>query len=392
MCTFSQRLQMRRSRKNTSDSDPEARSIHRKEKEKASLPGMSTFVLPGPSSPESQPHPSPPINAKDCNSETDGDTPMITPEHEFSDFWSHEPNLLQINEPPEPVGGSVESLPGYYNFDVADLDTPEFLSELISTTDVLPADMDFKFDMDKLTDDKSISPLVDLSSLLAEMSSYGNRLLKLASWDRDNYPIGDAILLCQRFHTILFSYACSDASIAVHHKDMPTTLLMISCYMILTRIYSSVFGYLIEHIVRMRELHKSAHREPSPSLHYPFMGDLHAYRGLSLSQLRPVCVCGGWEPEKKVLSMLCNSLGSVEGLLRLPPDARVISQGEQQKGENSDGTVCLLEEEEEVDKPVMALPDDRLLIDLSHEQLRNNMKEQAVNLREKITKVNQLLT
>lgn len=90
--------------------------------------------------------------------------------------------------------------------------------------------------------------------------------------------------------------------------------------------------------------------------------------------------------------MLCNSLGSVEGLLRLPPDARVISQGEQQKGENSDGTVCLLEEEEEVDKPVMALPDDRLLIDLSHEQLRNNMKEQAVNLREKITKVNQLLT
>ncbi|KAI2472700.1 hypothetical protein F4781DRAFT_382642 [Annulohypoxylon bovei var. microspora] len=391
MCTFSQRLQMRRSRKNTSDSDSETRPNHRKVKEKPSLPGMGTFVLPGPPSPESQqPLPSPGINVKECASETDSDTPMITPEHEISGFWSHESAPLQVDEPAESVDGSVGSLPGYYNFDVANLDMPEFLSELIGAPDAIPADMDFRFDIEKLTDEKSTNPLVDLSSLLAEMSDYSNRLLKLASWDRDNYPIGDSVLLCQRFHTILFSHACSDTSAAAQNQDMPTTLLIISCYMILTEIYSSVFGYLIEHIVRMRELHTSAHKELSPSLHYPFLGDMHAYRGLSLSQLRPVCVCGGWEPEKKVVSMLYNSLGGVEGLLGLPSDARVVSQGEQEKGEDGSGASDTSEEDGR-EKLTTVLFGDRLLLSLSHGHLYRNMKEQAQSLREKITKINHLL-
>ncbi|KAI0882954.1 uncharacterized protein GGS22DRAFT_180973 [Annulohypoxylon maeteangense] len=390
MCTFSQRLQMRRSRKNTSDSDSETRPSHRKEKEKPSLPGMGTFVLPGPPSPEShQPLPSPKINAKECTPETDVDTPMVTPEQEISDFWSHESALFQVNDPPESVDGAVGGLPGYYNFDMTSIDTPEFLSELIGVSDAIPATMDFRFDIEKLTDEKIANPLVDLSGLLAEMSSYGNRLHELASWDRDNYPIGDAVLLCQRFHTILFSYACSDATTAVQNKDMPTNLLIISCYIILTEIYSSVFGYIIEHIERMRELHKSAHKELAPSLNYPFMGDIHAYRGLSLSQLRPVCVCGGWEPEKKVLSMLCNSLGGVEGLLGLPLEARVISQGEQEKSENNRDTNAL--EEDEVKKPTIGLPEDRLLVGFSHVHLCKKMKEQAQSLREKIIKINQLL-
>ncbi|KAI1205249.1 uncharacterized protein F4807DRAFT_444019 [Annulohypoxylon truncatum] len=389
MCTFSQRLQMRRSRKNTNNSDSETRPTHRKEKEKPSLPGMGTFVLPGPPSPEShQSLHSPRIDTKDSTPETDGDTPMITPEQEIPDFWSHESALLPVGEPPEPVDGTLGSFPEYYNFDLANLDTPEFLSELIGASDAIPANVDFNFDIDKLTYENSANPLVDLSGLLAEMSSYGSQLLKLASWDRDNYPIGDAVLLCQRFHTILFGYAYSDATTAAQNKDMPTDLLIISCYLILTRIYSSIFGYLIEHIVRMRELHKSAHKELSPSLHYPFMGDMHSYRGLSLSQLRPVCVCRGWEPEKKVLSMLCNSLGGVEGLLRLPLDARVITQGEQEKSEGRDGTNDT-QNEEEVEKPTMVLSE--LLLGSSHGHLCQDMKEQAQNLREKITKVNHLL-
>ncbi|KAI0139916.1 hypothetical protein F4776DRAFT_662056 [Hypoxylon sp. NC0597] len=391
LCTFSQRLQMRRSRKNTSDSDSETRPIPRKEKSTSSLPGMSTFVLPSPPSPETQqPLPSTPINDKQCGSRTDSDTVMITPDQEISDFWSHENAVLQVDGSSAPMDGAAGGFSGYYNFDMENLDMPEFLYELMGASDVVPADMDFKLDIDKLADEKPPNPLVDLSGLMSEMAHYGNRLIKLPDRDRDNYPIGDAVLLSQRFHTILFSYASTDPSICPQHQDMPTTLLIISCYMMLTGIYSSVFGYLIEHILRMREAHKLAHREPSPSLHYPLMGDMHAYRGLSLNQLRPVCICGGWDPEKKVVSMLLNSLGGAEGLLGLPPDARVVAQRENAQGGEGSGS-STTPEEDRGETPTMALFGERLVLALSHGHLYKNMKEQAQSLREKVAEVSQLL-
>ncbi|KAI1415494.1 hypothetical protein F5Y13DRAFT_156156 [Hypoxylon sp. FL1857] len=391
LCTFSQRLQMRRSRKNTSDSDSESRHIPRKEKSTTSLPGMSTFVLPGPPSPETQqPLPSPPIKDTTCGSGTDSDTVMITPDQEISDFWAHENMVLQADGSSEPLDGTVGSLSGYYNFDMASLDMPESLYELMGASDVIPTDMDLKIEIDKLTDEKPPNPLVDLSGLLSEMAHYGNRLAKLPDGDCDNYPIGDAVLLSQRFYTILFGYASPEGSVCPQHQDMPTTLLIVSCYMMLTSIYSSVFGYLIEHILRMREAHKLAHREPSPSLHYPLLGDMHAYRGLSLSQLRPVCICGGWDPEKKVVSMLLNSLGGAEGLLGLPPDARVVAQGEQAKGREGSGSSST-PEEDQGEQPTMPLFGERLVLALSHGHLYKNMKEQAQSLREKVAEVSQLL-
>ncbi|KAI0834359.1 hypothetical protein F5Y06DRAFT_157963 [Hypoxylon sp. FL0890] len=391
LCTFSQRLQMRRSRKNTSDSDSESRSIPRKEKSTSSLPGMSTFVLPGPPSPETQLRlPSPPAKDKQCGSGTDSDTTMITPDQEISDFWSHEGNVLQIDTPPEPVDGAAGTLPGYYNFDMANLDMPEFLYEIMGAPDSIPAEMDLKSDIDKLGDENPLNPLVDLSGLLSEMAHCGSRLVKLPDSDRDNYPIGDAVLISQRFYTILFSYASTDPSVCLQHQDMPTNLLIISCYMMLTGIYSSVFGYLMEHILKMREAHRLTHSEPSLSLHYPLMGDMHAYRGLSLSQLRPVCICGGWDPEKKVVSMLLNSLGGAEELLGLPPDARVVPQGTQTQGGEGSGSISSPEEDRE-EKRTVGLFGERLVLASSHGHLYKNLKEQAQSLREKVAEVSQLL-
>ncbi|OTA85827.1 hypothetical protein M434DRAFT_35983 [Hypoxylon sp. CO27-5] len=374
--------------------DPETRSIPRKEKSMSSLPGMSTFVLPGPASPETQQlFPSPPIKDKKDGSRAGSDTVMITSDEEISDFWSHENAVMQVDGSSEPVDGAGEGLSGHYNFDMENLDMPEFLYELMGTPDVIPADMaadmDLKLDIDKLADEKPPNPLVDLSGLMSEMAHYGNRLIQLPDKDRDKYPIGDAVLLSQRFHTILFGYASIDSSICPQHQDMPTTLLIISCYMMLTDIYSSVFGYLIEHILRMREAHKLKHREPGPSLHYPLMGDMHAYRGLSLDQLRPVCICGGWDPEKKVVSMLLNSLGGAEGLLGLPPDARVVAQGEHGQGEGSGSSTSPKEDRGE--ERTTALSGQRLVLELSHGHLYKNMKEQAQSVREKVAEVSQLL-
>ncbi|OTB01643.1 hypothetical protein M426DRAFT_14260 [Hypoxylon sp. CI-4A] len=359
---------------------------------------MSTFALPDPSSPE-QAFPSPPATDRGHTSRIDSDALMMTPDQELSNFWPHAGTPLHIDGPSITTEGIPSHNPDYFNFDPANLEMPDFLYELMGSVSQGSgsSDMDFKFGTDRARDDKSANPIADLSSLLSEMAYYGNRILRLPTSDYDDYPIGDALLLSQRFYNVLFTYASTNPAASQHwqdpstyHQDIPTILLMISCYMTLTGVYLSVFTYLEEYISQMGEAHNLSQEEVSPHLHYP-MGDMHAYRGMSLRQMRPVCICGSWDPEKKIVSMLLNSLGGIEGFLGLPAEARVVAQDEQIQIGESPGAIAM-PSKAQGEKPALVLFRERLPAALSHGHLYKNMKEQAHDLRQKVAKVSQMLS
>ncbi|KAK3299645.1 uncharacterized protein B0H64DRAFT_472740 [Chaetomium fimeti] len=236
-------------------------------------------------------------------------------------------------------------------------------------------------DVDIFPAPKKPGPVVDLTTLLAEMSRYENRLSKLSASgntdDIDDYPIGDALFLSQRFFAIVADYTADSArpnhsctpSISDSSADelvpptgtgrtttttttttpstnrpQPLDMLLptLTCYSTLTRIYSSIFGFLLEHLTRtMPPLagsgmshaahsggggsHWHAARRAGGGAH-PLKTNMHAYRGLRLGQLREMCLCTGWDPApraKSAVSMLLYSLGGAESVLDLPPDLRV---------------------------------------------------------------------
>lgn len=165
-------------------------------------------------------------------------------------------------------------------------------------------------------------PLIGLASLLPIMSRYESQLHEYGG-ELDNYPIGDALFLCQRFHAVLSSQCHLPSTSARVQMDMPTKLLTLSCYMILTRIYSLIFKYMQQSLGNLPNTHSLHDDGGAAGL---FMEDIHAYQGLRLGQLQQTCFCGGCEAAtrtKKAVSMLLDALGSIEGALGLPSDGRV---------------------------------------------------------------------
>lgn len=160
-------------------------------------------------------------------------------------------------------------------------------------------------------------------------------------------------------------------------------LLALSCFITLTRIYTIIFGHLHEQVSRMLEAH-SAHESRGGA--YPSMGaNIRSYRGLRLSQLQPICLCAGWDPMKKAVSMLLSSLGGAEGWLGLPPDARItaFSGADAQGGQKS--RLKGFGEEKTV------LFEEGSMAALTNGRLYKTLSKQAKELRGKIEEVEELL-
>lgn len=128
--------------------------------------------------------------------------------------------------------------------------------------------------------------------------------------------IGRTVLGSVRFYAILSDYSHLHSTDSTSQLSTPTMLLALSCFMTLTRIYLPIFGHLHKQLSRRLEAY-SAYE--SRGCAYPSIEpNVHSYRGLWLNQLQPICLCAGWDPMKKAVSMLLSSLGSAEGWLGLP--------------------------------------------------------------------------
>ncbi|KAF3484358.1 uncharacterized protein GIQ15_03682 [Arthroderma uncinatum] len=413
-CVFSQRLRTGRSVKITGDGESRQGAARREKDKSPALPGMSAFSLSTPS----------PSKCASMDTRTQSQTQARTRAQTQTQSQSHnqahhrvprsEGKLDALDlECEDLVASSCEQRPG----DMIDLweadNTILQPSSLFSGTDELsaspemsdytfdvgayfdaqdfllpqpyPTPIDMVMDIDELAAEKP-GPLVDLTALLAKMSHYESQLSKLAGGDLDNYPIGDALFLSQRFYTILTEHDNVHCITSSSHLDMPTKLLTLSCYMTLTRVYSSVFGYLHERLSQLPEAHfaHDSRRHSASSLI-----DMHAYRGLRLGQIQPICACAGRESAtrvKKAVSMLLGSLGGAEEMLGLPSDVRVTAsiQVEAHAGKGMSSLSGHCDER-------IAQPEDGLLVGLTNSRLRETVREQAGELRGKVDEVDDIL-
>ncbi|KAL9127161.1 MAG: hypothetical protein Q9217_003914 [Psora testacea] len=386
--------------------------MSRKDKETSmlALPGMNIFALFNSSTP------SPEVETPDSlGSSPTKHTPRMlsldentvgvdsAPEGSMSDFRQHDTTALDsfsldafLQQPSNLLFGANESaliddfsacgqgdgitasMKSCYSLDSSAHGEFQGISLFSSSTP--PADSGV--DMDMSTEERP-GPLVDLTALLAEMSLYEKRLSKLSGGELHNYPIGDALFFSHHFYAILSDYSHLPSAGSASPLSTPTMLLALSCFMTLTRIYSPIFGHLHEQLSRMLEAH-SAHE--SRSCAYPSMGaDIHSYRGLRLSQLQPICLCAGWDPTKKAVSMLLSSLGGAEVWLGLPPDVRIIAiSGAEALGEQTSrlkGT----------GGKKTALFEDGSMAALTDGCLYKTVRKQAKELRRKIEEVEELL-
>ncbi|RDW63792.1 hypothetical protein BP6252_11337 [Coleophoma cylindrospora] len=377
----------------------------RKEKETSmpALPGMAMFSLSTPSSPEctaAESHPaldSPWTKSKTHPPGPNDDAPRGS--HAPADLWDYENTalhsmsldltlqqsshrLFETNTavyPEEPShsdsqDGATASMKTGGTFDFGDF--------LLSPPETILTDLDM--DIEMLAVDKP-DPVADLTALLSKMSPYEHQLSKLSGGEFDNYPIGDALFLSQRFYNTLSDYGRISRLDSSSHLDIPTMLLRLSCYMTLTRIYSSIFGYLHDHLSQLRDLRPAHSAHDASRLAHPFKADVQAFRGLRFSQLRPICLCASWDPAKKAISMLLGSLADAEGVLGLPLDVRVVTplraegygEGPMSPKENAGEIPVLLEE--------------GLMVALTNGRLYKTVKEQASELRGKVKQVGDLL-
>jgi hypothetical protein len=228
-------------------------------------------------------------------------------------------------------------------------------------------------EVDMFSEDRP-DPLMHFIVLLTEMSSYEGQLSKLSGSTFHDYPIGDALFLSHRFYDILL-----DSS----RNTSPTFLLSVSCFTTLIRIYSAIFDHLREHILQMPEVQSTQHFADSA---HPFLGaDIHIYRGLKLRQLQPICLCSSWDPVKKAVSMLLDTLRSAEGLLGLPVDLRVVDP----PGTEGDIEQTLAADTKGTEK-IASVEEDSVDL-LAHGSLYKTVKKQAEQLRGKIKAAYKLL-
>ncbi|KAL8660729.1 MAG: hypothetical protein Q9202_006279 [Teloschistes flavicans] len=231
------------------------------------------------------------------------------------------------------------------------------------------------YDVDMLTEEKP-SPLVDLTALLAEMSPYriGCRKLPFANFaiipsaTRSSSPIA-SVLFYRDPAAVWPMISPSGRAYQLYCSHF-------SHFITLTRLYSSIFGYIQEQVSRTLEAHITTVYQSCPSS--LSLADINIYCGL-------LCVYGDWDPTKKAVSMLLSSLGGAEGELDLLLDVRIVKVADEDKqGEStsrSRGTGG--------DKTVLF--EEGLMATLTNGHLNKTVRKQAKSLREKIEEVEELL-
>lgn len=259
-------------------------------------------------------------------------------------------------------------------------DKADFNGLTFSPADTPQADNSVDVDMSTV---ERPSPIVELTALLAEMPPYESQLSKLTGGELHNYPIGDALFLSSRFYAILSECSQLSPASAAAQLNTPTMLLALSCFMTLTRIYTLVFGHLYERLSRALEAHSGQGTRKCG--HLAVGADVQSYRGLRLSQLQPICLCAGWDPTKKAVSMLLSSLGGAEGWLRLPSDVRIIAvngaDGQEEQTTTWQG-VC---------REKTVLFEEGSMATLTNGRLHKTVRKQAKDLRTQVEEVEELL-
>jgi hypothetical protein len=192
---------------------------------------------------------------------------------------------------------------------------------------ILPGDREIRVE-DSSTNKRS-DPVVDLTNLLAEMSSYDKQMSRMAVEgipEIAHYPVGDALSFSHEFCTILSSNSKSRQRPTISTLDTPTILVVLSCFMTLNRIYSAIFKHLMESLSRVSTTHTTSKGS----------ADFRSYRGLRLNQLHRVCPRSEGRLIKNAVSMLLESLGSAEDVLDLPSDVKVTnaSKRKSQRGQD----------------------------------------------------------
>ncbi|KAL2861156.1 Zn(II)2Cys6 transcription factor domain-containing protein [Aspergillus lucknowensis] len=379
-CVFSRRLRTGRQKK-AADHQQHDTPHKRKTTFAQSLPGMSTFALSTSVSRESSVVPDTPVNSgtprpstrpKENNNNTASAGSTQDKSITAAGVWDHDSffdSALVFPSPPCPADElctDMESFLGVVNL----LPTPPDTVNTSGGGDVSviePAE-------------SPGGPLCDFANMLPIMSRYESQLHEYGG-ELDNYPIGDALFLSQRFHAVLSSQCQTPLPSARIQMDIPTKLLTLSCYMTLTRIYSLIFGFMQRYLANLSNTHAIYD-------HTGFAGglmeDIHSYRGLRLSQLQHTCLCGGCEAAtrtKKAVSMLLDALGSVEAALGLPPDGRVIAEA------SKDG--FMVPDRSRRDRTLLL--DEGLVTGLINGRLHKTVREQVRELRASIEEVEDLL-
>ncbi|KAK8127319.1 hypothetical protein PG984_008427 [Apiospora sp. TS-2023a] len=176
-------------------------------------------------------------------------------------------------------------------------------------------------------------PTIELTSLLADLSQYDTKLSKLSGSGLQDYPIGDALSLSQRFHTIIQNYGYHTAALTDVHcqHNTPILLLTLSCYAKIAHTYLSIFGYLVKGLAQLQETtpadqsNESGHDSSSSHMHIS-----DEYIGLRLGQVQPKGVHNVWDlaiRAKEAVSIMLGSLSGVEKELGLPTDLRIVDAG-----------------------------------------------------------------
>jgi len=206
---------------------------------------------------------------------------------------------------------------------------------------------------DSADDGDTLDLMTTLAGLLAEIRRYEGQLAqrsRLGDGTFENYPIGEALFLSKQFCSVLSScsnrpFSCqsksssssspSSASRASSEQNLPVVLLSLSCYLSLVRVHQSVFEHMHSHLLRTTDAclrtdvsAASPQTTTCTSMSSPpsLEADMHAYRGLQLSQLQPVS--SEWELArriKKAVGMLLGLLGNVEKVLGIPLDVRIVT-------------------------------------------------------------------
>ncbi|RAH73846.1 Zn(II)2Cys6 transcription factor domain-containing protein [Aspergillus aculeatinus CBS 121060] len=225
----------------------------------------------------------------------------------------------------------------------------------------------------------------------------------------DNYPIGDALFLSRGFYKVVSAHRGTEGGEAEDEPkrfaasaaeplpsttafDIPTKLLTLSCYLVLTRIYTAIFTDLYDQLSQLSAMHCSSHPTRQPSLD-PFLEDADMYLGLRLGELQPTCGCVDTPVRetatraRKAVAILLGSLEETEAALELPDGVSILAnhKGVTRESGTERSRVHVEEEDGAGVSPQGAI------MGLTNEHLYQTMRKQGSHLRSKIDEVEHLL-
>ncbi|KAI1117991.1 hypothetical protein F5Y14DRAFT_400730 [Nemania sp. NC0429] len=359
LCVFGKRSKTGRNRKNSEIGRPETPQKDR-ESSIRGLPGLGVFSLSTPST-----------ERADCAMVSSSDSNLfdsLYPDLSLSatsDFLFSMPGLTPTGKPgqsPEFDNGAtaVDKFDHMFDLrvDANNIQMPFQPDEMLLSS--VGNENKFQDINNSLAYSDRPDPMANLAELLAGIIHYETQLTNMPGVTFENYPIGEALFLSQRFHAVLSecshrlasqnteSASCcsssssttSSASSSVSspslpfEQNLPVMLLALSCYLTLIRVYWSIFENMYGQLSQISDAYFASDGSPTtvgtatacatnPNV---LATDMNAYRGLRLSQLQPFNT--EWDlarRTKKAVALLLSLLGHVEKALGLPQDVRVVT-------------------------------------------------------------------